>query len=829
MNKLFYLPLRMLRREWRAGELRLLLIALTVAVASVTSVAFFTDRIAQALTRQANELLGADLVVVAKHPLPDTLAQAAARLNLKRAHTVTFLSMAVAGEDNQLAEVKAVSNAYPLRGQLRIAERPFAAGTITREVPAPGTVWLEPRLMTQLALRVNDTLSLGAAQFRVAAVLVQEPDRGGDFFSIAPRLLMNLRDLPATQLLQAGSRVSYRLQVAGAAQAVENFRAYLTTRLGPGERMEDVQNARPEVRAALERAQQFLGLAALVSVLLAGVAVAGAARRFSARHMDDCAVLRCLGATQGFIVHTYVSQMLWLGLLAGLFGCALGYLAQTVLADVLGSLVAAQLPAPSWRPVVFGLLVGLITLLGFGVPPLLALKDVPALRVLRREAGGSRPQSLGIYALGLALLTGLMFWQAGDVKLGAYLVLGIAAALAMLAALAWALVRALQLFKARGVVWRFGLAGIARRAAGSIVQIVALGLGIMALLLLTLVRGDLLTSWQGSLPAEAPNRFIINIQPGQVQPLRAFFARHGFAAPALYPMVRGRLTHINTRPVTPAVYQDERAARLVEREFNLSWMADLPSDNQVLAGQWWNKHDYGKPLFSVEQGIADTLGIKLGDTLTYSIAGAEMSGRVASLRKVDWDTFRVNFFVIGAPGTLDNYPASYITSFYLPEQRYALLDDLVTNFPNVTVIDVAALMAQVRAIIERVTLAVEYVFLFTLVAGLLVLYAAIQSTQDERLRESAILRTLGASRRQLLRGLLTEFGVLGLLAGVVAAFAASLLAYILAERVLHLPYQLNPWLWTAGALLGVLGVIAVSSLGMRAVLRQPPLCTLREL
>jgi len=557
--------------------------------------------------------------------------------------------------------------------------------------------------------------------------------------------------------------------------------------------------------------------------------VAGAARRFSARHLDDCAVLRCLGATQGFIVHTYVSQMLWLGLLAGLFGCALGYLAQTALADVLGSLVTAQLPAPSWRPVVFGLLVGLITLLGFGVPPLLALKDVPALRVLRREAGGSRPQSLSIYALGLALLIGLMFWQAGDVRLGAYLVLGIAAALLVLAALAWALVRALQLFKARGVVWRFGLAGIARRAAGSIVQIVALGLGIMALLLLTLVRGDLLTSWQGSLPADAPNRFIINIQPEQVQPLRAFFARHGFTAPALYPMVRGRLTHINTRPVTPAAYQDEHAARLVEREFNLSWMAELPSDNQVLAGQWWDKRDYGKPLFSVEQGIADTLGIKLGDTLTYSIAGAEMSGRVASLRKVDWDTFRVNFFVIGAPGTLDDYPASYITSFYLPEQRYALLDDLVTNFPNVTVIDVAALMTQVRAIIERVTLAVEYVFLFTLVAGLLVLYAAIQSAQDERLRESAILRTLGASRRQLLRGLLTEFGVLGLLAGIVAAFAASLLAYILAERVLHLPYQFNPWLWAAGALLGVLGVIAVSSLGMRAVLRQPPLRTLREL
>ena len=825
---LLALSLRMLMRDWRAGELRLLFIALIVAVTSVTSVGFFTNRIAQALQSQANELLGADLVLVSTQPLLEQLTNAAERFGLRSTHTVSFLSMVQTGDANQLTEIKAVSPDYPLRGQVRIAERTFAPPQVTSEIPQPGTVWLDTQIMNQLHLKTGDSVTVGEAQLTVAQVLVQEPDRGGDFFSIAPHLLMNLQDVPKTQLIQPGSRVSYRLLLAGEPQQVQAFRDDTEKRLTPGDTFQGVQEARPEVRAALSRAEQFLGLAAFVSVLLACVAVASSARRFTLRHLDTCAILRCLGATQASIIRLYLNQLFCLGILASLIGCVLGYLAQGFLVDVLGSLLATELPHPSLRPVAFGVLVGAVTLLGFALPPLLALKEVSTLRVLRREVEQTKPQSVTAYGLGLIVLSGLMLWQAGDIKLGLYLILGAISVALVLTVIAFALLRLLTLLRARGgAAWRFGFANIARRAGTSVTQMVALGLGIMALLLLTLVRADLLASWQSSLPPEAPNRFIINIQPDQVDSLRKFFVDQGMAAPEIYPMVRARLVKINGKLSAPSDYQDERAQRLMDREFNVSWAQELPRDNQITAGQWWSRGGDAK-VFSVEEGIAETLGIKLGDTLTYFIAGDEVTGKVTSLRKVEWDSFRVNFFVIATPQLLRDFPSSYITSLYLPESQSGVLNSLIKVFPNFTVIDVAAIMTQVRNIIGRVTLAVEYVFLFTVIAGLLVLYAAIQSTQDERRHESAILRTLGASRRQLFQGLVAEFAVLGLLSGLIAAIAASLVAYVLAKQIFHLPYSFNLWLVLAGIMLGVVGVGLVSALGMRSILHQPPLQTLRE-
>jgi putative ABC transport system permease protein len=821
-----YLSLRMLRRDWRAGELGLLFIALIVAVTSITSVGFFTDRIAQVLQRQANELLGADLVAVSSQPLPTHLSQTADRIGLRSARTMSFLSMVQGKENNQLTEIKAVSPNYPLRGQVHVATRAFAQAEVTKAIPEPGDAWLDAQLMNQLRLSVGDPVSVGELQLTVTQVLVQEPDRGGDFFSIAPHLLMNLEDVPGTQLIQVGSRVSHRLLLAGEPEQVLAYRDETEQHLKPGESFQGVEDARPEVRAALSRAQQFLGLAAFVSVLLACVAVASSARRFTLRHLDTCAILRCLGAAQAQIIRLYFSQLFCLGLLASLTGCVLGYLAQEFLVDVLGGLLATELPSPSLRPVAFGLLVGGVTLLGFALPPLLALKEVPALRVLRRELGQSKPQSVTAYATGLLALLGLMLWQVGDLKLGFYLLLGALGVTLLLAVIAVALLRLVSLVRARGAAWRFGFANITRRPGASVTQMMALGLGIMALLLLTLVRSDLLASWDNSLPPEAPNRFIINIQSDQVNALQNFFAVQKISTPELYPTVRARLVKINGRASALDNYQDERAQRLIDREFNLSWARDLPSENQITTGQWWGGTD--EKLFSVEEGIAETLGIKHGDSLTYSVAGEEFSGTVASLRKVDWDSLRVNFFVIATPQLLQKYPASYITSLYVPEKRSDLLHKLVRVFPNVTVIDVAAILTQVRDIIGRVTLAVEYVFVFTVVAGLLVLYAAIQSTQDERRHESAVLRALGASQRQLLQGLLAEFALLGLLSGLIASLSASLVAYVLATQIFHLPYHFNPWLVLTGAMLGVIGTGLVSALGLRAVLRSPPLQTLRE-
>ncbi|MCE5182838.1 MAG: ABC transporter permease [Betaproteobacteria bacterium] len=821
----FALALRMLRREWRGGEMRVLAAALVIAVASVTSVGFFTDRVGRALKQQANTLLGADLVVVSDHPLDADIEREALRRGLKTAQTLSFPSMMRYGELAQLAEIKAVSRNYPLRGELRAVPSNHAIGAY----PASGTAWLDERLFRQINAKPGAVMAIGNSRLTVSAILTREPDRVGMMFNIAPRLLMNLEDIPATGLIQEGSRASYRLLVAGGADSVESFRLWAAPRLKRGERLESVADARPEIRAALARAERFLGLAALVSIVLAAVTVVMATRRFMARHLDNCAVLRCLGARQQLISRLYLYQFLLLGLAASLVGCLLGYAGQMVLAQRLGSLLSTELPLPSLLPVVQGVLTGMVTLLGFSLPFLQQLKDVPALRVLRRELGAPRSYGLLGFILGLAAISGLVVWQAGDARLGAYVLAGLGAAIMAAALLALLLIRALSGMRRQAVAsWRYGLANIARRAGNSVAQVTAFSLGMLVLLLLTVVRGDLMQNWQSTLPADAPNRFLINIQPDQLQPLHDFFRSHNVVPPELYPMVRGRLLAVNGKPVVATDYPDERAQRLVEREFNLSWANRLPEGNQLVAGKWWADGGSGADRLSVEEGIAKTLGIKLGDELSYGVGGAVFNAKVANLRKVDWDSFRVNFFVVASPGLLERFPASYITSFHLAAGQEALLDNMVKAFPNLTVIDVAAVMDEVRSIMERVAGAVEFVFLFTWLMGFTVLYAAIAATRDERVYEVAILRTLGASRKQLLLALFAEFAGIGLLAGLVAALGAGGTGYVLSTKILTLPYAFNFWLLPGGMLAGaaVIGVAGVA--GCYGVLNQPPLQAIRD-
>jgi putative ABC transport system permease protein len=826
----FSLALRLVSREWRAGELRVLVLALVVAVGAVTSVGFFADRTHNALERQGTELLAADLRLASAKPLPDEVHRAAADYRLKTAQTVSFPSMVLAGECMKLAEIKAVGPDYPLRGQLRIATGSGAPETATRTLPEPGTIWLEQGLFNALDIRVGDIVTVGERRLTATRVLTYEPDRGGELFSIGLHVLMNLEDLPSTELIQPGSRVRYRLLLAGEVEDLAAFRSFIKERLEPGMRLEGVQDARPELRAALDRARRFLGLATIASVLLAGVAVAVAAGRFSARQVDTAAMMRCFGVSQRRITGLYLSQLLVLGLTAGLLGGLLGLIGQAGLTRLLGGLIPESLPAPSPTPLLAGLLTSLLTLMGFALPPLLRLKDTPTLRVLRRELGAPKASPLLTYALGFLALALLLLWQAGDLELGGYVLLGAVGTALGLMGVALALVVGLGAVRSRvGVTWGYGIANLSRRAGASAAQVAALGLGVMVLLVLSVVRADLLKGWQTSLPRDAPNRFLINIQPDQVETLQAFIRRHGLPPPELFPMVRGRLIAINGREVSAAHYTDDRAKRLVAREFNLSWTTRIAQDNRVVAGHWWTPADEGRPVFSVEQGIAETLGIRLGDRLTYRIADQDLTGTVNSLREVNWDSFRVNFFVITPAGVLEAFPKTYITSFYLPRDRQEVLNALVRAFPNVTVIDVEAVMTQVRTIMDRLTQALEYVFLFTLASGMVVLYAALQATHDERLQESAVLRTLGARRHQLVSAWLTEFTTLGVLSGLVAAVAASLLAYVLAEHVLKLPYHFNHWLYLWGPLVGALGAILVGFLGMRGVLKRAPLETLRTL
>ncbi len=825
----FPLALRHLHREWRAGELKVLVMALIIAVASVTSVNFFTSRIHQSLAGQANDLLGGDLVYLSDSAIKAQRVARAAELGLQSAKTLEFPTMVLAGEKNQLVALKAVSDSYPLRGQNRTAPKLFAADAAVTGGPEPGTVWGGSRLLTILGVDVGDELTVGNIDLKVAAVLTSEPDQSeGVLLNIAPRLLMHTDDLPATGLVQPASRIVYRLLLAGDAEAIGQIRQEWEPKLKPGESLLDVQDARPEVRSALKRGEHFLALAALVSVLLAGAAVAMATRRFISRHLDNCAIMRCLGAEQAMISRLYLIQMVVLGLLASVIGIAVGYLAQWVLMFFLAPLAGIALPAPSLWPVALGLITGMVTLLGFAVPPILQLKNVPTLRVLRRDLGGLQANALTAYGIGILAFMVLVLFQAQNLKLAAAIVAGLLLVLVMLALVAGGLLLLLRpLRKKGGAAWRFGVVNISRRSGHSLVQMVGFGVGLMALLLLAVVRGDLLSEWENRLPADAPNRFLINIQPDQLEGVRDFLRAEGVEPPLLYPMVRARLEQINGQPIVPSELKTDRAKRLVAREFNLSWAEEVQSGNAVVSGSWWQPGDHGKPIISVEQSLAKELGLGLGDTLTYNVAGQLFTARIASLRQIDWESFKANFFVVAPPGLLDKYPVNYITGFYLPTEQHAVLNRMVQQFPNIMVLDVATILNQVRDIIEQVIMAVEFVFIFTVLAGLMVMYATIHATLDDRIREAAVLRTLGARRSQLMSSIMLEYTGLGLLSGLVGAIAAGAIGMVIAKQIFDLVYLPGPALWLSGMLVGAIGVGVAGTLGTRFVLNQPPLKTLR--
>lgn len=819
---------RQFRSHWSAGDLRVLFLALVLAVTATTAVGFFTDRIDSTLVRQGSLLLGGDLLISSGKPLSDSYQQEAQRRQLSSTQTMEFPSMVVRGERSQLAEIKAVGAEFPLRGELVISNQVAAVGVsdaarAADAIPSPGSVWVEPRLATLLDVKVGNLLEVGERQMPISAILEREASRGGDMFSFAPRLMMNLADVPSTGLIQYGSRVKYQFLVAGEAEQIRQYSAWAQANAGKGERVQDVSAARPEIRSALEKARQFLGLSAMVGVILAIVAMFLASLPYVQRSLDTYALMRCFGASRKLIMQILLWQTLLTGLLGSLLGCLLGYLAQAGLASLAGSLFLETLPQPGWWPVLTGMLLGFLTMLAVVWPHLARLTDVPALRILRRDLGGIDRHHWFSFFPGVVVISGMIYWHAGSFRLGSATILVFSALLLVIALLAWAGQHLLQRFSdGRGGVWKLGIAGLKRRPGMAVAQVAGFSMGLMVLILLALVRGDLLNNWQASLPPDAPNRFIINIQPHQIEGVKAFFANAGISNAEVFPMVRGRLIAVNDTPLDTSKYVDERARRLAEREFNLSWAADMQADNQMLEGRWWTEAEHGQSQLSLEQDLADTLGLKLGDWLVYDIAGTRLEVEVTSIRKVEWDTMRANFFAVMPPGLLENFPASYITSFHLPLGNDQALNALVREYTNLTVIDVAALMEQVRGIMDKMTHAIEYVFVFSLFAGLAVLYAALVATRDERVREATLLRVLGASRRQVVLAGLTEFACIGVLAALVATLAASSLAWYVSAFILNIPYQFNLLLAVLALISASLLVPFAAWLGMRGFLDQPP-------
>ena len=673
---------------------------------------------------------------------------------------------------------------------------------------------------------------MGESTLKVTAVVQQEPEVAGIVFALGPKLLLNIEDVPATNLLQPGNRATWRLLVAdrAAAGTLESYRTWLGTELKAGQRLETVRDLRPEVRQTLERAEKFLGLAALVAVLLAAVAVALAASRYLRRHLDAAAMFRCFGARVGQTLALFFVQFLVLGVVACAAGLVVAWAGQQLLVSLLGSVVATDLPSPSWIPAATSFATGILLLFGFALPPLVALASVPPLRVLRRDLPRPRAGGVLAYGLGAVTIALLIGFQAREVQAGLIMVGGVAGLLLASALVAWLLLALLKKLPQRGVTWRFGLANLRRRAFASSLQIGALALGLMALLLLTVVRGDLMRNWRASLPPDAPNQFLINVLPEQVADARAQL-QAGVGSDVLFrPMVRGRLVALNGAEVDTKKFSDTRARRLAEREFNLSWADALPKGNKIAGGAFWTAAtpaaDAG---MSLEDGIAETLGVKLGDTLTFDIAGSKVSAKVTSLRKVDWDSFRVNFFALFPPGPLDRMPATYIAAFRAPEGSNAWLPALVQKHPNILAIDIGEIVRQVQGIMDHVSRAIEFVFLFTLAGGLLVLQAAIAATQDERRFDAAILRTLGASQRQLAAAQIAEFLLLGALAGVVASIGALATGWALADRVFKIPFDPNLLVVVYGVVGGAAAVTLAGWIGTRATTRLPPLAVIRQL
>jgi putative ABC transport system permease protein len=826
--KALRLALRTLGREWRSGELGVLLLALTVAVAALTGVGFLVSRISAAVALQASAVLAADLRLGSPQPLDEVYFAEAARRGIRSARSTNLLSVVFNGDASQLTNIAAVTSGYPLRGRVLVADEPFGAGTPATAVPPPGEVWPDSKLLAAVGGQVGSSLAIGAAEFRVGRVLISRPDQGGTFAELAPSLLMNAADLPATRLIQPGSRVSYGGLFAGDRSRIDDFKGWLGAHKRRGERLRDITDASPQVRNAVERAGRFLSLASLVSVLLCAIAVAMAARRYVSRHLDTVALLKTLGATRGFTLAVSVLQLLALALVAATVGAALGFIAQEwLLRTIRGLLSVTELPPASAVPLAVGFVTAVAVLAGFALPPLLQLSRVPALRVLRRDIGPPPPLVLLAFGPALAVVLLLIYWVVPDRRMFAYFTGGLAAFVLILTLAGLLLVALAGRLRGRvGVAWRFGVANLSRRRAESVVQLVAFGTGIMVLLLLSILRTDLNSDWRRTLPQNLPNYFFVNIPPQARAEFVSFLEAHGARTTRVLPMIRGRLIAINGRPVEQT-HSPHGEDNFATREQNLTWAAELGPDNRVIAGHWWTHADAGRPLVSLASEFQEALGVNVGDQLTFDIAGETREVAVASIRKVKWDTFQPNFFIVFAPGVLEGTAGTYLTSAYFTPGAARSLAQLAHRFPSVSIFDIDELLGEVRAVLDKAALAVQSVFLFTLLAGLTVLLAAVQSSRDERRYESAMLRTLGASRGTVVQGVLAEFALLGSLSGLLAALGASLAAYFLTTQWLELHYVFEFLPWLEGVFGGALLVAAGGWLATRSVVAQPPLTTLR--
>jgi len=826
----FSLAIRLFIRDWRSGEILILLVALLVGVTCISAVTFFTDRVRQAVGQQAGEVLAGDLRVESNYPLPEEYKNSAIAYGVETADVMHFRSVVFSDDSSSsaLTDIRGVSAGYPLRGEMRIADSMTSLPYSATGTPDRGSAWAEPSLIARLGLQVGDSIQVGQIEIQITKTLEFRPDEGWRFLELAPTLLLNLSDVFDTGLIQPGSVVEYEQLFAAPQKNLEVFREKLEPLIGPEQELDDIRDARPEVRSSLVRAERFLVLSALVSVLLGAVAVAMAARQFLVRRLDSVALMKCVGAQHKDVMFLILSQLFFVSIIAGVLGSALGFLSQYGLSILASDLIETQLPGPTLNGWVVGPVIALIITIGFALPSLYQLKSVPATRVLRQDLGPI-PLSLSVaYGFPLAVICLMLYWIFEDFKLTIYLLGGATLTLGVLYGAGQLLVSSLRKFSTKvGFEWKYGVANVVRRGRESSIQVVAFGVGLMALILLTVVRIQLMEEWQATIPEGAPNQFLINIQPNERTLVSHILDENLIGTENFTPLVRARISHVNTVPVSEFEARDERARNELEDEVNLTWATDLGFGNEVLRGEWWDASD-PLPQVSLEEGLFNEIGLDLGDELTFAIAGEYVKTKITSVRRVQWDSFRPNFFFVVNPGVLDTFPHTYITSFHAtPSQRGAMLD-LVTVAPGVSAIDIDAVIDQVRRGMDQAALAVQYVFLFTFFAGLTVLAAAIHSTRDSRIYEGALLRAFGAKRRVILKGIAVEFMSIGAIAGILGSVGAGSIGFFLASEFFELQYSPSLTLIPVGFISGTLLVGVTGTLAAHLVTRRTPVSSLRR-
>ncbi len=825
----FKLALRLLQRDYRSGELTILLLALIIAVTGSSAISLFADRLQQTMNTQAAEFLAADMVVSSSTPLETDWQTEAAQLGLKQAQTVELTSVLIEHEQLLLAGIKAVTDLYPLRGHLKTSDSNYLTEQQRLQGPAPNTVWVEKRVLSALQLKLGDPLIIGEKTLTITDIITYEPDKRGDMFSLSPRVMMNMADLPATKVIQPGSHVHYFFQYAGDAKALATLKTWLKPKINPSQRILDIREDRPEVGGALSRAERYLGLSSIVVVLIAGVAIAMTTRRYTERHFDAAAILRCLGCTQAQILSLYTVQILVLGVVACSIGCLGGWMAQALLMQILHSLLPQTVAEPSWLALSFGFITGMAILLGFALPPILRLQHVSALRVLRRELQPLPASAWFVYGLATAII-GVLIWRyTHDFRMTLIIIGSGLATLLLLSFLVYGLLNAGRKQLPRfSLTLRLGLQNIVQERQLSISQILAFSVTLMAMVLSLTVKNDLIDNWKQQLPENAPNHFALNIFAEQLPAIQQDLKNFTHHDSAFYPIVSGRLLKINDAPVQKRVSKESAGREATERDLSLTWSQDLPKENQLVGGEWWGQ-DVKPGLVSVEQKLAENLQIKLNDVLTFSVGSEHFTVRVSSLRKVQWETMQPNFYMIFSPGSLEHYAHTFMTSFYLSPTQKNYLNTLVKNYPSTTVLEVDLILSQFKAILAQLTTAINYLFYLALGAGFTVLFAAVYATLDQRIYRGALMRTLGASSSLLNKAHILEFCLLGLISGVLAIILAEVVTMVLYHYVLHLTYHPSFWLWLIVPLSSALVISITGYWGLREVVKKAPMEVLQAL